>query len=348
MSSLLDKLKSVSGSIKATTVAESSFFNTKEYIQTDVPIINVALAGQVDGGLTSGLGVVAGESKRFKSLLGLLMMKAYLDKYPDAIALFYDVEFGIMPPYLEMMGIDTSRVLHIPIEHIEQLKFDMAKRLDAINRGDRVFVFVDSVGMIASKKEAEDAVAGKDATDMTRAKQLKSVFRIITPHFTTKDICGVVINHVYKEQGSMYPRDVVSGGQGVMLAANWVWIIGKSQVKEGDEIAGWKFTINIEKSRLVKERSQLSFVVTYEGGVNKWSGLLDEALESGHIVSPSKGWYCKRGDEKKFRAASTNTKEFWEDLLADKSFTDAIEAKYKMKAPTLFDQADDEAIDGSD
>ena len=344
----MEKLKGVAGSIKAATVAESSFFNTKDFIPTDVPIINVALAGQVDGGLTSGLGVIAGESKRFKSLLGLLTMKAYLDKYPDAIALFYDVEFGIMPPYLEMIGIDTSRVLHIPIEHIEQLKFDMAKRLDAIKRGDRVFVFVDSVGMIASKKEAEDAVAGKDATDMTRAKQLKSVFRIITPHFTTKDICGVVINHVYKEQGSMYPRDVVSGGQGVMLAANWVWIIGKSQVKEGDEIAGWKFTINIEKSRLVKERAQLSFVVTYEGGVNKWSGLLDEAIESGHVFSPSKGWYSKRGDDKKFRASSTNTKEFWEPLLADKTFTDAIEQKYKLKAPSLFAEVELESDDTAD
>lgn len=339
MSTLLERLKS-SGSIKATTIDKSSLFNDKDMVQTEVPIINVALSGKLDGGMTSGLGIIAGESKRFKSLLGLIQMKAYLDKYEDGVGLFYDSEFGVTPEYVSAIGIDASRIIHIPIEHIEQLKFDIAKRLDDISRGDKVFLFVDSIGLLASKKEVEDALNGKDAADMTRAKQIKSLMRIITPHFTTKDICGVIINHVYKEQGAMYPKDIVTGGQGVMLAANYVWIIGKSQEKDGTDVVGWNFTINVEKSRFVKEKSKLTFTVTYSGGLNRWSGLMDEALESGHCIKPSQGWYSKPGDDKKYRLSDTETKDFWIPILMDKSFREFIKNKYQLSVRTLFNEAD--------
>lgn len=336
--SLLDKLKSV-GIAKTSTLNESIIFNDKDMIQTEIPIINVALSGKLDGGMTSGLSIIAGESKRFKSLLGLLQMKAYLKKYPEAVALFYDTEFGVTPEYVTAMGIPAERVVHIPIEDIEQLKFDIAKKMEAIVRGDRVFVFIDSIGLLASKKEAEDALAGKDAQDMTRQKQLKVVFRIITPHFTTKDICGVIIAHTYKTM-EMYAKDVVSGGQAVMLAANNVWIIGKSQEKDADGIKGWNFTINVEKSRFVKEKSKLSFLVTYDGGFAKYSGLMDEALESGACFKPSNGWYSKKGEEKKYRFDDTNNKEFWASILADAEFQEFIKNKYQLSHRSLFNDAD--------
>jgi RecA/RadA recombinase len=342
--SLLEKLKAV-GSVKASSLSDSVIFNEKEMVPTEIPIINVALSGKLDGGMTSGLTIVAGESKRFKSLLGLLQMKAYLNHYPDAVALFYDSEFGVTPEYVTAMGIPADRVLHIPIEHIEQLKFDAAKRLEEIKRGDKVFIFVDSIGLLASKKEVEDAKEEKMAADMTRAKQLKSFFRIVTPHFTTKDICGVIVNHVYKEQ-SLFPKDIVSGGQSVMLAANNVWIIGKSQEKDAEGIKGWNFTINVEKSRFVKEKSKLTFLVTYDGGINKWSGLIEEALEGGFVVKPSNGWYSKKGEDKKYRLQDTNTKDFWVPILTDKTFQEYVNQKYQLAHRSMFNTEDfDAAVD---
>ena len=131
--------------------------------------------------------------------------------YKDSICLFYDSEFGITPEYIEANGIDTNRVLHIPIEHLEQLKFDISKRLEEISRGDKVIIFVDSVGNLASKKEVEDALDEKSVADMSRARVMKSLWRIVTPHLTTKDIPCIAVNHTYKEM-SMYPKDIMSGG----------------------------------------------------------------------------------------------------------------------------------------
>lgn len=211
MSSLLDRLKSA-GSIKmANVLSKSDFFAEKDQTTTPFPILNIALSGKIDGGLTSGLTILAGPSKHYKSLAGLVLVQAYMQKYKDAICLLYDSEFGITPEYIRANGIDTDRVLHIPIEHIEQLKFDISKRLEEVKRGDKVIIFMDSIGNLASKKEVEDALEEKSAADMTRAKQLKSLFRIITPHFTTKDIPCVVVNHTYMEQ-NLYPKAIMSGG----------------------------------------------------------------------------------------------------------------------------------------
>lgn len=331
---LMEKMKKT-GSIKSISVlSESTFFNEKDSIPTDIPIINIALSCDLDKGLTSGLTFIAGPSRNFKSLLGLVLVKAYMNKYKDSICLFYDSEFGITPNYIESNGIDTNRVLHIPIEHLEQLKFDISKRLENISRGDKVIIFVDSVGNLASKKEVDDALEEKSVADMSRAKVMKSLWRIVTPHLTTKDIPCIAINHTYKEM-SLYPKDIMSGGTGGMYSANQVLIIGKAQEKDGTELLGYNFTINIEKSRFVREKSKFTFMVMFEGGIQKYSGILDIAIEGGFVTKPSPGWYAKVNQEtgeigNKIRFDATQTSDFMESILQNEKFKEYVRSRYAI------------------
>lgn len=340
MTSLLERMQK-SGAVKHTSVLnKSTFFNTKDSIPTEIPIINIALSGRLDGGLTPGLTFLAGESKSFKSLLGLMLVKAYMSKYEDAVCLFYDSEFGIPPEYIESNGIDTSRVLHIPIEHLEQLKFDISKRLDDIERGDKIIIFIDSVGNLASKKEVEDSLEGKSVADMSRAKVMKSLWRIVTPHLTTKDIPCVAVNHTYQTM-ELYSKAIMSGGTGGMYSANQVFVITKAQDKDGKDLMGYNFTINIEKSRFVREKSKFPFNARFDAGINKWSGLLDIATDGGFVVKPSMGWYSKvdvtngEVEEKKYRAKDTNTKDFWLPILTSEPFKEYITDRYQLANRTL-------------
>ena len=334
MNKLLEKLQK-NITIKDTAVMhDSKFFNAKDLIQTTVPMINVALSGRLDGGLAPGLTVFAGPSKHFKTAFALMLAKSYMDKYDDAIVLFYDSEFGSPQSYFDSFGIDTKRVLHTPITDIEQLKHDSMQQLNNIERGDHVIIIVDSVGNLASKKEVDDALEGKSVADMTRAKQLKSLFRMVTPHLNIKDIPMIVVNHTYKEQG-MFPKDVVSGGTGIYYSADAIFIIGRQQEKEGQELVGYNFIINVEKSRHVREKSKIPVEVTFEGGISKWSGLLDVAQEGGFVIKPSNGWYSHRGEEKKYRIKDTYTKEFWLPVLANKEFREYIETNYRISNSSL-------------
>lgn len=338
--SLLDKMLK-SGNIKSASVlSKSSFFNTKEVIPTDLPILNIAFSGSLDGGLLPGLTVVAGASKSFKTMLSLYCMKAHLEKYKDGVAILYDSEFGITPDYIESFNIDINRVIHIPIENVEQLKFDIVQRLGEIDKKDKVFIMIDSIGNLASKKEVEDAENEKSVADMSRAKSLKSLFRIITPHLTIKNIPCLAINHIYQEIG-MFPKNIVSGGTGIYYSANQIFIITKSQEKAGTDLVGWKFTINIEKSRYVKEKAKLPFTVMYDGGIKRWSSLFDFAQEAGFIIKPKVGWFqtvdpdTGEISEKSYRAKDLeNNEEYFKNLIQHKDFKEYIEKRFKLAAAT--------------
>lgn len=333
----MERLKKNS-TIKDTAIlTESKFFTTKDLIQTSVPALNVALSGRLDGGLTPGLTVFAGPSKHFKTAFSLLLAKSYLDKYDDAVVLFYDSEFGTPQAYFDTFAIDTSRVIHTPITDIEQLKHDVMSQMNGIERGDHVIVIVDSVGNLASKKEVEDALDGKSVADMTRAKQMKSLFRMVTPHLTIKDIPMVVVNHTYQTM-EMFSKAVVSGGTGIYYSADNIYIIGRQQEKTGQDLTGYNFIINVEKSRFVREKSKIPVEVSFEGGISKWSGLLDMAMESGHVIKPSNGWYQRvdmstgEAIEPKARKTDTYKKDFWLPILSDQTFIDWISKRYTISS----------------
>jgi len=332
--SLLDKLKKNTTIKDSSILAKSKFFNEKDMIPTDVPMVNVALSGQLDGGLTPGLTMLAGPSKHFKTAFALLMASSYQKKYKDAVVLFYDSEFGTPQKYFETFNIDMDKVLHTPITDIEELKHDIMNQLQGLDKDDKVIIIIDSIGNLASRKEVEDSLEGKSVADMTRAKQIKSLFRMITPHLTIKDVPMVVVNHTYKEIG-MFPKDIVGGGTGSYYSADTIWILGRQQDKNGGEITGYNFIINVEKSRYVREKSKIPITVSFDGGIQRYSGLLEIALEGGFVQKPSPGWYAKV-DQKtgelgaKLRETDTHAKEFWKDILNDKKFKEYIKQRYSI------------------
>jgi len=344
--SIMDKLKKNS-KIKTTEVlSDSKFFTEKDMVPTDVPMVNVALSGSIDGGVTPGLTVLAGPSKHFKTSFALLMAGAYLKAKEDAVLLFYDSEFGSPQSYFEQFGIDTNRVLHTPIANVEELKFDLIGQLENLDRKDNVIVVIDSIGNLASKKELEDAMNEKSVADMSRAKALKGLFRMVTPYLTMKNIPMLAVNHTYKEIG-LFPKDVVGGGTGIYYSADNIWILGRQQDKVGTEIKGYHFIINVEKSRYVKEKSKIPISVSWEGGVQRYSGLVDVGLAGGYISKPSNGWYCRvdkqTGElvDPKVRLADTLKEEFWKPVFEETDFADFLKKQYSIG---LAQQIDMDAI----
>jgi RecA/RadA recombinase len=343
MSSLMEKLAKNSTIKLTSAIMDSKVFGKKDMAPTPVPMINVALSGRVNGGLVPGLLMLAGPSKHFKSAFALLMAAAYQRKYPEAVILFYDSEFGTPQAYFESFGINMKQVVHTPITDVEELKFDIMKQLEGINKDDKVCIVIDSIGNLASKKEVQDAMDGKSVADMSRAKQMKSLFRMITPHLNLKDIPLVAVNHTYEEIG-LYPKDIVSGGTGAYYSADAIWIIGRQQEKAGTEIMGYHLIINIEKSRHIREKSKIPVTVTFEGGISKWSGLMEVAEQGGYTTKPNLGWYegvnPKTGEiltTNKIRAKEVlESSEFWLMMFEKTDLASSIKSCYTMASGQMF------------
>jgi hypothetical protein len=146
-----------------------------------------------------------------------------------------------------------------------------------------------------------------------------------------------------KEQ-YIFSNGIVSHNTGVMYSANTVLFVTKAQEKDGTDLAGFKFTLVAEKSRTVKEKSKFPLTVTFDRGINKYSGMLDLAIELGFINKPKMGWYSRviKGvqEEKLWRAKDTNIPEFWDAILNDPAFDEACAKRFKLSAAALGEEPD--------
>lgn len=146
------------------------------------------------------------------------------------------------------------------------------------------------------------------------------------------------VEHYVLENG------VVTHNTGMIYASNTIWQIGKRQIKEGKEVIGYDFMINIDKSRYLKEKAVIPLNVTYSGGINVWGGLMDVAVLGGFVTKPSNGWYVRPHikDDKKSRLNDTNCEEFWKPVLEDTEFPEFIERVYKLATTKLIQDEVDE------
>lgn len=344
MSELLKKLQKNSTIAESALLSKSQIYDKKEFVPTDVPMVNVALSGTLDGGLLPGLTMICGPSKHFKSAFGLLLASAYLKKYKDGILVFYDSEFGTPKTYFESFGIDPERVHWVPVTDVEELKQDIVKQLNNIEKGDHICIVLDSMGNLASAKEVEDTLSGKTITDMTRAKSLKSLFRMLVPRLNLKGIPMVTINHSYQTL-EMFSKTTPGGGTGGIYGANDIWIIGRQQDKADKDLLGYHFIINIEKSRLCKEKSKIPVTVSFEGGIKKYSGLLELAEEGNFIAKPVKGKY-QLVNQDTGELVGTIYKEseiidnpdVWDKLLVNENFKTFINEKFTLGNDVMFSE----------
>ena len=330
--SLLARMKKLSTIEGSNTLSKSKYFD-REFTPTAIPLLNIAFSGKVDGGLSGGITMLAGESRTFKTGFLIQLGLAFQKKHPEGVIVFYDSEFSPIE-YWEMAGIDTSMVLHTPVTTVEEMKHDMAKLLDDLGEDDKIMFLCDSIGGLASKKEAEDAVEKDNSpVDMTRAKALNSLMRIITPQLNKLGIDFVFINSFY-ETMEMYAKRVYAGGKKTFLSCNNVWFISRSQDKDGKELMGFNFNLVVDKSRTIIEGSKFPINVTFEDGIDRYSGLYELAKEAG-FLQPAGAWVKVADFETGELSGNVRRadigEEFFEKLLVHEPFTEFLKNKYLLK-----------------
>jgi hypothetical protein len=149
----------------------------------------------------------------------------------------------------------------------------------------------------------------------------------------------------------LFPKAVVSGGTGIYYSADNIWILGRRQNKKGTEVTGYEFVINVEKSRYVKEKSKIPISMSWSGGVERYSGLLDVALAGNFVAKPGAGWYSRVDQSTgefigtKVREAETLTEGFWQPIFDETNFREFVKKQYTIGHKDQVDM--DEIIDES-
>jgi len=268
------------------------------FIDSGSYIFNALLSGSIYGGIPSNkITAIAGESSTGKTFFCLSIVKHFLRNNPDAGVIYFESESAITRKMIEERGIDSSRMIIVPVVTVQEFRTQSIKILDKYidqrksERKPLLFV-LDSLGNLSTTKEIEDSSEGKETKDMSRAQITKSLFRILTLKLAKANIPMLVTNHTYDViSGNSYvPMKDMGGGSGLKYTASTIIYLSKTKEKDGNEIVGNIIKCRAQKSRFTKENSIVETRLFYDKGLDPYYGLL-ELGEKYNIFTKSGGRY---------------------------------------------------------
>ena len=286
----LDSVIKESGNEFAGLVSEGiAAGDITDYVDTGSYIVNALVSGSLFGGLPSNkVTALAGESSTGKTFFALSVVRNFLDANPTGGVIYFETESAISRDMIESRGIDSSRMIIMPVATIEEFRTQACRILDKYlkePKDERVpMMFVlDSLGMLSTTKEMEDVANDKQVRDMTKSQLIKGAFRVLTLKLGQAQVPMIVTNHTYDVIGSYVPTKEMGGGTGLKYAASTIIYLSKSKERDSKkEVVGNIIKCEAKKSRLTIEGSKVATRLFFdERGLDKYYGLLELGIEYG-------------------------------------------------------------------
>ena len=295
--------------------------DTSGFIDTGSYIFNALVSGSVYGGIPGNkITALAGESSTGKTYFCLGVVQHFLESNPDAGVIYFESESALSKQLIEARNIDANRMMIVPITTVQEFRTQAIRILDKYLSQDKdkrqpLMFVLDSLGMLSTTKEVEDAEAGKETRDMTRAQIVKSIFRVLTLKLGKANVPLLVTNHTYDVVGSYIPTKEMGGGSGLKYAASTIIYLSKKKEKDQKEVIGNIIKAKSAKSRLAKENAQVETRLFYdERGLDSYYGLLE--------LGEKYGVFTKTGNRYQIGEAKVYPKAILED--PEKYFTPEI------------------------
>ena len=282
-SSILDDLISESANKHATTGDDIK--NITRWFDTGSYVLNGIVSGCMFKGYPAGrTTALAGEETTGKTFFALTAVEIFLNENPDGICIFFKSENAITKDMLIERGIDIDRIAFLPIFSVEGFRNQIIRILlkytkTAKSKRVPMFCVLDSLGQLPTEKEIADVNKDKINADMgSRAKAVKSAFRVIEGNLEFADVPLIMTNHTYNSMG-LFPTQEVAGGGGLKYSASIIVLLGKKQDKTSTGThLGKRIPCKINKSRFTREHSRVEVGIKFDSGLQRYDGLLDLAL----------------------------------------------------------------------
>ena len=279
------------------TQLASDIDDSETYVDTGSYIFNALVSGSIFGGVSGNkITAIAGESSTGKTFFSLAVVKNFLDSNPDGYCLYFDTEAAVNKSLLTSRGIDLKRVVVVNVVTIEQFRqkalqaVDLYQKTPEEERKPCMFV-LDSLGMLSTEKEIQDALDEKNVRDMTKSQLVKGAFRMLTLKLGQAKIPMIVTNHTYDVIGAYVPTKEMGGGSGLKYASSTIIYLTKKKEKDGKDVIGNLIKAKTAKSRLSKENKDVTVRLYYdERGLDRYYGLL-ELGELGGLWKNTAGRY---------------------------------------------------------
>lgn len=244
--SVFDTIKKIDDTVEI--IAESSYSNIEYWIPSGSYVLNAAMSGDLFKGVSSGrITCLAGDSGTGKSYLATSFCREA--QKMGITPIYIDTEGAISSDFVSRLGVDPNKLIIKQVSTISETSRFIANTLEALQKQDeeygrhqKVMFVLDSLGNLTSDKEMQDTKDGNNKRDMTKAQEIKALFRVNATALARTQTAMIVVNHTYQSVGSYVPTSILSGGSGIKYAASLTMILSTSKLedKDNDKVAAQK------------------------------------------------------------------------------------------------------------
>lgn len=323
----LDKMNDHAGFLSETCLS-----NVSGYHDTGCLVLNSVISGSLYKGVPKGrITGFAGPSMAGKTyIINKILANAQKE---GLIPVVFDTEAAVDERSAKGVGLDPSKVKYVPVQTVEETRNQIVAFLDKIiehNQQGKFIISIDSLGNLASQKEIADIEKDKFAMDMgTRAKGLKSMMRTLTFKAAEADTTVLFSNHTYDDPAALHPTLVKnqSGGKGpVYLASVLVQLAKKDsrhdKAADGDEklteakiYSGTILRALTVKNRFIPPFLECEMYLNFKTGLDKYSGLLNVAVNNGVIVQTGSTYQLPDGTKLGYYKNWKDNHELWDEKI---------------------------------
>ena len=273
--------------------------NVEGWVSTGASMLDVAISNRPYGGLPVGrITEITGLEQSGKSLVSAHLL-AETQKL-GGLAVLIDTENAVSREFLEAIGVDTTKLLYVAAETVEQC-FEytetIIEKVRVSSKDKYVTIVVDSVAAASTEKEME-ADYGKDGYATDKAIIISKAMRKITNLIGRQKITLVFTNQLRQKMNAMPFSDpwTTSGGKAIAFHASVrlrLKSMGTIKAKDGsgnERIVGIKVRCRVVKNRMGPPLRSADFDIFFDRGIDNYGAWLGSMKENA-IVKQSGAWY---------------------------------------------------------
>lgn len=278
---------------KASFLSEENESEVVDYVSTGCTSLDYIISNRRNGGIPVGrITEVYGLEGSGKSLLMAHIVKSTQQKNGQAV--YIDTENAISREFFEAIGINSERLIVLPLDTIEDVFEAIEKIIEkfrAKTTDTPLTIIVDSV-MGASTKQELESNYDKDGYATTKSQIIGKAMRKIVNYVGKNQVCLVFTNQLRINLTPLAAEKyTTSGGKGLPFAASVrVRLSRKNKIvnKNGD-IIGYKTEAVVDKNRLGPPKRKTVYSIYFTKGLDDVDSLL-EALIQYKIIEKKGAW----------------------------------------------------------
>jgi len=266
----------------------------KEFISTGSTMLDLAISNRPEGGIAVGrITEINGLESSGKSLVGAHILAETQKK--GGVAVYIDTETSVSEDFLEVIGLDISKMLYLHLETVEDIFEAIEEIVTKVRESDKdrlVTILVDSLAAASTKVEM-DADFDKDGWATAKAIIISKAMRKITQMIARQKVALVFTNQLRQKLGVMFGDPwTTSGGKALPFHSSVrVRLKNTGQIKDTKKnTIGIKMKAQVIKNRLGPPMRVAEFPLYFDTGIDDYGSWLT-VMKDHKIVKVAGAWY---------------------------------------------------------